>query len=632
MTNPSAKYDASGGGAGILNIVLKKNRKKGYNGNISAGVDSHGAPNTLVGFSVRQGKVNVNVNGMINGSNGKTTGNTDRYTYLSDTTHLLQQDLNRNKGQFMFGQVGLDYFVTNKTTLSGSYIKVHGSFKPTDVSQIQTDSLSYLGKSTSYSLRNSNNVRDFDVNGAQLGMKHLFAKEGEQLTADGSYFGVNAHTTALYTTDYYTGLPGSSIGAVTRQQTLGTAGPSFYTVQTDYTDPLGPKTKLEAGLRASIQKLSNNNNTYTFDENGHGTLDSLGISDYTSTNRVFAAYVNFTSGIGNFGYSLGLRAESSSYSGDLVNTGQHFSNTYPVSLFPSVFLSQKLKDDQELQFSVTRKINRPSFFQLIPYTDYSDTLNITRGNPNLVPEFTESFELSYMKTFEHKNNLLVSAYYKYTQNLITRYQDSGLNPIGAPVLVNTYENANDAYTVGAEITSTDNITRWWDISANLNVYNSRINTNNLDQPSQAALWSWFGKFNSNFKLPSNFTVQFTAIYQSKTNLPVNQNSNQFGPPGSNTQSSSQGYIKGFYGMDLAIKKSFLKSNAASITVSMTDIFRTRWSDQYSQSAYFAQEYDRLKDPQLVRVVFAYRFGKMDLNLFKRKDMNSQGMGDAGGIQ
>ena len=629
MTNPSAKYDASGGGAGILNIVLKKNRKQGYNGSVTAGMDKYGAPNALVGLNARQGKVNLSANGMYNGMNGKTTGNTDRFTYLQDTTRLLQQDLARNKGHFMFGQIGLDYFVTNKTTVSASYIKVGGSFTPTDVSNIQTINLSYLGDSTFYSLRNSNSTRKFDVNGVQLGMKHLFDKEGEQLTADGSYFGVTSHSSSLYTTDYYTGQPGSTVASTTRQQVLGTASPAFFTVQTDYTNPLTKKTKLEAGLRTSIQKLSNNNNTYNMDPAGHATLLPLGTSDYKSTSRVYAAYVNLTSGFGNFGYSLGLRGESSNYSGDLLNTGQHFKNTYPVSLFPSIFLSQKFKHDQELQISATRKVNRPGFFQLIPYTDYSDTLNITRGNPNLVPEFTSSFELSYMKTFPHSNTLLVSGYYKYTSNLITRYQDSGVNPIGGPVLINTFENANNAYTVGAEITSTNNITKWWDISANINLYNSHINTSNLKQPSQDALWSWFGKFNSNFKLPANFTVQLTAIYQSKTNLPVNQNTNQFGPPGSTTQSSSQGYIKPFYGFDLAVKKSFLKNNAASITVSMTDIFRTRWSKQYSQSAYFAQEYDRLKDPQLVRVVFSYRFGKMDLNLFKRKSMNGQGMGDAG---
>ena len=143
--------------------------------------------------------------------------------------------------------------------------------------------------------------------------------------------------------------------------------------------------------------------------------------------------------------------------------------------------------------------------------------------------------------------------------------------------------------------------------------------------SRSELASW----NSNFKLPWNVTIQLTAIYQSKTDLPVNTSSNQFGPPNSSTQSSSQGYIKPFGGVDIAVKKTFLKNQAASITASMTDIFRTRWSDQYSSSAIFAQEYDRLKDPQLFRLVFAYRFGKMDLNIFKRKDMNSSGMQDAG---
>jgi len=630
ITNPSAKYDASGGGAGILNIILKKNRKKGYNGSISGGIDSHGAPNALAGFNIRQGKVNVSANGMINAQNGKTVGNTDRYTYLGDTTRLLQQDLSRNKGQFMFGQLGADYFVSNKTTISASYIKVHGAFKPTDVSQIRTDSLNAPDKSVTYSTRYSNSDRVFDVNGGQLGMKHLFAKTGEEWTADASLFDVRAHTTALYTTNYLDGQPPSTVAATTKEETIGTASPLFYTIQTDYTDPLGKKSKLEAGLRAAIQHLDNDNSTYTIDGNNQKTLDSLGISNYKSTSSVYAAYVNFTSGFGNFSYALGLRAESSRYSGELINTNTPYKNTYPLSLFPSIFLSQKFKNDQEIQLSATRKITRPSFFQLIPYTDYSDTLNITRGNPDLRPQFTESFEMSYMKTLAHSNTLLFSAYYKYTSNLITPFQDSGLNPIGKPVLINTYENANNSYTVGAEVTATYNFTHWWDASLNVNLYNSHINTDNLNQPSQTAMWSYFGKFNSNFKLPDNFTIQLTTTYQSKTQLPINLNQNQFGPPNSSTQASSQGFIKSYYGFDLAIKKSFLKNNAASVTVSMTDIFRTRWSDQFSQSAFFQQEYDRLKDPQLVRVVLAYRFGKMDLNLFKRKSMNGQGMGDAGG--
>jgi len=630
ITNPSAKYDASGGGAGILNIILKKNRKQGYNGNLSAGIDSHGAANALAGFNIRQGKINVTANGLYNGMNGKTTGNTDRYTYLfGDTTRLLQSDLQRNKGHFLFGQVGLDWFVSNKTTLSASYIRVHGSFGPTDISQIQTDSLSAPDKSVSYAIRTSNSVRVFDVNGAQVGMKHLFAKDGESWTLDGSLFDVNSTSTALYTTNYFTGTPGSPVAFTTQQQTLSSATPLFYTIQTDYTDPLGKRSKLEAGLRAAIQHLDNDENTYNNDGNGHYLLDTLGVSNYKSTSAVYAAYVNYTSGFDKFSYALGLRAESSNYNGTLINLDSTFKNSYPLSIFPSIFLSEKFAHDQEVQLSATRKIQRPGFFQLIPYTNYSDTLNITKGNPRLLPQFTESFELTYMKTLPHSNTLLFSVYYKYTSNLITPYQDSGVNPVGQPVLINTYENATNSYNVGAEATATYNIAHWWDASLNINVYNGHINTSNLSQPSQPAMWSSFGKFNSNFKLPAGFTIQLTATYQSKTQLPISQNQNMFGPPNSQTQASSQGYIKSFYGVDLALKKSFLKNNAASVTLTMTDIFRSRWSDQFSESAYFQQEYNRLKDPQLVRLVFAYHFGKMDLNLFKRKDMNSQGMGDAG---
>lgn len=631
ITNPSAKFDASGGGAGILNIILKKNRKKGYNGSLSAGIDSHGAPNALAGFNIRQGKINVTANGLYNGMNGKTVGNTDRYTYLGDTTRLLQADLQRNKGHFMFGQLGLDYFVSNKTTFSISYIKVHGQFGPKDLSQIETDSLSAPDKSVTYATRTSNSTRVFDVTGGQFGMKHLFAKEGENWTADASLFDVHSHSNALYTTDYYSAAPGSNPSDITQQQTLSSASPLFYTLQTDYTDPLGKTSKLEAGLRAAVQHLDNLTNTYNNDGAGHFLLDTLGVSNYKSTNTVYAAYVNYTSSFGKFSYALGLRAESSSYTGQLLNTvpPQTFKNTYPLSLFPSVFLSQKFGHDQELQLSATRKISRPTFFQLIPYTDYSDTLNITRGNPGLVPQFTESFELTYMKTLAHNNTFLFSAYYKYTSNLITPYQDSGLNPLGKPVLINTYQNANNSYNVGFEATATYNFTHWWDASLNVNVYNSHINTENLDQPSQNAMWSYFGKFNSNFKLPDGFTIQLTSTFQSKTQLPINTNQGMFGPPNSQTQASAQGFIKAFYGVDLAVKYSFLKQNAASVTLSMSDIFRTRWSRQFSESAYFQQEFDRLRDPQLFRVVFAYRFGKMDLNLFKRKDMNSQGMGDAG---
>ena len=289
-----------------------------------------------------------------------------------------------------------------------------------------------------------------------------------------------------------------------------------------------------------------------------------------------------------------------------------------------------LETVQELQISYTRRINRPNFFQLIPYTDYTDSLNITRGNPDLVPEFTNSLEMSYLKTLKGNNTFLASLYYKRTDHLITHFLDTFTNALsGKNDLVNTYINASFSQTIGAEFTAVNNLTKWWDLTSNLNIYNSKINTSNIT-PSQNALWSWFGKLNSNFKLPAKFKLQITGLYQSKTNLPVNSGGGGFGGPGGGggVQSASQGYIASFWAVDAAVSRSFLKNDAATLSVSIGDIFRTKYSKQHSESEFFLQDYNRLRDPQLVRVNFSYRFGKMDVSLFKRKNMNTSGSQDA----
>jgi ferric enterobactin receptor len=627
ITNPSAKYDASGGSAGILNIVLKKNRKTGYNGNLRAGVDKRGALNGGGDFNLRQDKVNITASAMGNQMKGRTTGTTERQNFADvPATFINQENSNKTDGGFLFGKLGLDWFVTNRTTLSVAGIKVHGAMNPSERIDINTDTLYKTGNIRSFSQRNSSSHNKFNANGVVLGMKHLFPKEGEELTADFNYFGGKSDNNSDYRTDRYganNNITGSDV-----QQILGGGSVSFMTIQTDYVKPFKGKLKLETGLRASIRNTKSNFNNYMLDANNKYILIPAASNNYKNSDNVYAAYASISSTIRNFGYKVGLRAESSNYTGDLLNNGQHFKNNYPVSLFPSLFLSQKLKHEQELQVSYTRRINRPNFFQLIPFTDSTDKLNITKGNPGLVPEFTTSLEMSYLKTFKGNNTFLASVYYRHTDNLITRYLTKETDPVnGQELLVNTYINANSSYAAGMELTSMNTLTKWWTMSTNVNIYNSKINTDNVTR-SQDALWSWFGKINNSFKLPANFEIQLTGTYQSKTNLPVNENKNvQSGPPMQQSQNASQGYIASFYGVDAAIKKSFLKNNAASVTLSINDIFRTRWSDQYSESPYFTQYYSRLKDPQMIRLNFAYRFGKIDASLFKRKNMGAgmQGM-------
>jgi ferric enterobactin receptor len=206
---------------------------------------------------------------------------------------------------------------------------------------------------------------------------------------------------------------------------------------------------------------------------------------------------------------------------------------------------------------------------------------------------------------------------------------STLLPVGK-TLSTLFVNANSSYSYGAELTSVNSLAKWWDVTTNLNLYKSKINTDNIAGTSQDAMLSWFGKFNSTFKLPNNFSIQLSADYQSKTNLPVNNSQGGFGGPGGfgQAQSSSQGYIRPFWGMDLAFRKSFLKNNTATVSLSFSDMFRTRKQDQHSESIYFVQDYYRLNNPQMVRLNFSYRFGKMDISVLKRQNSKSSATSDA----
>ena len=644
ITNPSAKYDASGGGAGILNIVLKKNRKIGYNGNIRAGVDKLGAVNSGVDFNLRQNKVNIFGSINYNQRKSNTVGSVNRLSILdSPQTKINQENSDESSGRFIFARAGLDYFITNRTTISLTGFRANGKFTPYEAIDIATDSLYNSGTIRSFSQRTSDGTREFNGQGLTLGFKYLFPKAGEELTADANYFSGEMGRSSLYTTNKFATGIGSAVESSTLQKITGSGTDYNAIFQVDYINPISDKVKLETGVRGAIRGRENNNANYLYDNSlDEYKLIPSSTSNYKNTDNVYAAYASITSSIKNFGYKVGLRAESSSYTGELTETGEKFSNNYPISLFPSLFISQKLGGDQELQASFTRRINRPNFFQLIPFADYTDELNITQGNPGLKPEFTSSLEASYSKSFKKNNSVMASVYYKKTDNLITRYLEPGSNPFtGKSAIINTYINANSSQSYGAELTSQNYLTKWWDMTTNLNIYNAKINSDDKTIASDA-MWSWYGKWNSNFKLPANFNIQLSATYQSKTQLLPGSGSGgqgfsgaRGGPGGGGpgggggfgqAQSASQGYIEPFYGIDIAIRKNFLKNNAASAILSFNDIFRTRSFNQYSESPYFVQTYSRLRDPQMVRLTLTYRFGKADATLFKRKNTNAEGDG------
>ena len=631
ITNPSAKFDASGGTAGILNIVMKKNRRVGYSGNVRINADSRGRVGGGADINVRQNKVNFFASGNYFQRKSISNGTTDRINKNSDGTSTLfqQTDKSGGVGQFGFGRAGFDYFIDNRNTLTINGTLARGKMSPDMNSDIFSDSVANNGNTYAqlYQNRISNSSFNFRNSGAQMSYKHNFPKTGHELTADATYTKGSNTNENNTNTDYYE-MPGKVFDRRYMQIQNGGGSNDNLIMQSDYANPISDNAKIELGVRASIRKNNSYNQFYTQSSNGELVPTSQN-TIYNNKDNVYAAYATFTSKIKSFGYQLGLRAERSDYTGEVPTKNETFHVNFPISFFPSVFLSQKLSDLDELQFNYSRRINRPNVFQLFPFIDSSDLLNVSVGNPGLNPEFTNSFELSYSKTFQNRDNFIASLYYKNTNDLITRFQkiDTAVSKTG---VVNTYINANRSYITGLELTGRNKITNWWDLTTNLNFFTAKIDIDNQPAPDQFP--SYFIKINNNFKLPKNFSFQLSGDYQSKIVSSPGGGGRGFGGGmfgGSNT--ASQGYIRPNYGVDAAIKFDFLKDKKASLSLNVNDIFATKKYDAHSESPFFVQDIERRRDARVFRLNFNFRFGKFDANLFKRKNTKADNGVDMGNM-
>jgi outer membrane receptor protein involved in Fe transport len=627
ITNPSARYDASGGQAGIVNIVLKKERRIGYNGNIRLGADSRGGINGGADINAREGKFNAFLNANLNSRKGISEGETERNNLFGQVpTDIFQRTDSDNSRLFANLRGGLDWFIDNRNTLTASGSYTRGRFETSDILGIRTDSLYSSGATFSESVRNSSNERGFRNIGAALLYKHNFPKNGKELTADVNYNGSSSESTGDFNTQFIT----SGLESLERQENSGAS--NFLTIQTDYVDPISDKIKLELGARAAIRRNTNNSDNFVFDPDINQWVIIPNFADrYKFDDQVYAAYGSFSHQFPKWGYMLGLRAESSQYTGTLETVDSTFNNDYPLSLFPSVFVTRKLNEEDNIQLSYTRRINRPNFFQLMPFTDFSDSLNLQRGNPDLLPEFTNSLELSYQNFFSKSHNILISAYYKQSTDLITRYQFTEYDPgLDQEVVVNSYANSNKSEAYGVEFTLRNNFKDKIELTTNVNVYNSLVDASNVEAGLVNEQFSWFIKENISIKLPAQFTFQISGEYQSRTALSVGGGGGRWGGGGGGhwggSTNTAQGYTIPVWHVDVAIRKDLFKRKA-TLTLNVSDVFRSRRTGSYAESLYFIQDSWRIRDPQTARLNFSYRFGKMDTSLFKRKNtnMNSEGM-------
>jgi outer membrane receptor protein involved in Fe transport len=576
-------------------------------------------------INVKQDKVNFFARGRFGMRKSLGESSSSRTNFLANdtTADLLQNSNPENNGYMGFGRAGMDYFINNRNTLTigGTYVK--GEFKTDDMIYMNRDTF-YKGTLlySDWGTRGTHNEFTFRNIGTNLSFKHNFTKPNKEWTVDANYNMSKNTNLGEYGTQFYD-LSNTPKSPIANERANGGGTTKYFTGQSDFVNPISDKIKIEMGVRGAVRNFSSSTTNYIQDVNGQYVSIPKFSSDYKFTDQVYAAYGTFSHKIKDFSYQLGLRVESSKYDGTLLTTGEHFTISYPFSLFPSVYLSYKLNDKSDIQLNYSRKINRPGFFQLIPSYDYSDPLNISKGNPDLIPEFTNLAEISYQNQLTKKTSFLATAYLRNTNNLITNYQYR--DPKLDSVIVSTYINANKSYNVGLEMTAKSKFTKWWDFNLNLNLYESYLQAGAATGSPSNSQFSYFAKTNNSFTLPKNFSIQLSGDYQAKTILPPSSSGGggRGGMMFGGTQVGAQGYIKPNFGVDIAIKKDFMKNKAASLTLSMNDIFRTKKYGTYSESQYFVQDNDRRRDPQVVRLNFNYRFGKIDVSLFKKKSMKGE---------
>ncbi|MBO9635627.1 MAG: TonB-dependent receptor, partial [Chitinophagaceae bacterium] len=463
ITNPSAAFDASSTG-GVINIILKKNRRLGLNGLASVGAGTPGILNGSLNLNLRQNKWNFFVSGNYNKSGGIAKGETYRINKNKGEVSNYFNQYSRGDRTRRFGSVrfGADYFLDNRNTLTFSHNYTDGLFSTDETQDQEYFTAAKLLDHTGY--RTSSSPSKFRRNQSQFLFKHKFAKPGKELNADVNYaWSKNNDFTRILNT--YQNPDGSQFAPDNLVHNIGNSKNDQWTIQVDYTDPKGENAKLTTGIRTFI-----NNYSSLFDalSINNGTSTKLPLSNnYKYQEMIHAAYITYTDKIGSIGYQLGLRAEYSKFDGNLVDSAYKFGYEYPKdvknifnALFPSLFLNKKLSENDELQLNYTRRIRRPNFWQMNPFVDINDPLNLRQGNPALTPEFTNSFELNYNKTYTGGNFLAV-LYYRYSTDEITQYSDTitaeqyqRLNnaAVDPNAILNTFINANSEHNWGTELT------------------------------------------------------------------------------------------------------------------------------------------------------------------------------------
>lgn len=594
ITNPSAKFSPEGT-AGIINIVLKKDRRGGYYGSAELSANSRGGGNANLNINYNSGKFDSYASLGFRMRHNKG-GSWSRRDY--DNGDFLYSDGDsKNHGNNLFLRLGTTYHLTKKDDIYANAFGMLGH-RWGHSSTLYTSNLPMQWVRNQNLSRNTNDMKGGHI---ELGYTHEF---GSNHTLDAligyNYWGGPMWNSYFQHQDWQ----GQDAPADVYQEQESDIRNNTLEAKLDYVNQLLPWLKLEAGYNGNYSHENSPTSTQSGTSKADMTLDKTLWNRFIYTNNVTAFYATLGGKYGHFNFSAGLRAEIWQIRAYSLAYGESRSDMEPYkrndfSLFPSAFVSWALPHDNELQVNYTRRIRRPWGGQLNSFKNISDPTNISYGNEELQPSYSNAFELNYIKSFP-QHIISLSAYLRTTSDCMNR-----ISYIVGDIMYTTFANAGKQTDAGAEIVMKNNLFRnTLNLTTTANLYNNHVSAWTLDFPldngqtvpvtgRKRNSFAWDIRCMAQVRLPWDISFQATGRYNSK-------------------QLTAQGERGAGWSVDAGLRKSV---GNWSFSLNCRDIFDSRKMHSYTygvtaDGVAYSQEDKRWRAGRQLRLTVKYSFGNM----------------------
>lgn len=608
IDNPSAKFSAEGS-AGIINIVLKKDRKAGYYGSVQAGGDTRGGANTSfnVNYNSRLIDSYLNIGYRHRANTGhmesQQTSNAYNQTYDSDS---------KQRGNNFFTRAGVTLHATTKDDFSLSGMLMHGggnshSYTP----YIYTAVANGLNN---YQLDRLNRSRTgIDMRYGEFNYRHSFNdKHFIDFTADLSSWKMNGDNWYQDST-VVVGIDDVTYSYQYRPQYINNHRKEL---KLEYENQVTKNFKIEAGYNGNFSRENTPQESYMDNTSFDGTNaseDKLFFNRFIYKQDLHAFYTTLSYKFGALSLMGGLRGEywrvnTESYTWEQEHDAslreQPFKKDY-FQLFPSVFMSWQMTETQQLQLNYTRRLRRPWGGQLNSFRDTRDATTVSFGNPYLTPEFSNSFSLNYLKQW-NDHSLLVSAYYRPTTDVIQRIsyknQEDGL-------FYQTSMNVAKSVSTGLEMTVKNKLWRILDLTTSANAYYYRLNGFSYDIDGQTVTgnsdhnFTWNARMTASLMLPYDISIQTTGRYTAR-------------------QVITQGYRKANYSIDFGARKNFF-NKLFTLSVNCRDLLDSRRFETFTSGPNFTRHQINRRGGRRVSMTLTWNFGNMKQKKRPNKNQGSE---------